>query len=483
MLAFDFGASSGRATLATYDGNTIEFEEIHRFSNDPVLMNGTLYWDVLRLLHEMKQGILKAKGKGGFDSIGIDTWGVDFGLLDEHGVLLENPVHYRDVRNVGLSEELGKEFSLQRLYDITGIQIMDINTVFQLYGLKRNRPHLLERAGTLLFMPDLLAWMLTGQAKTEYSIASTGQLLDARTGQWSEEIIGQLGLPRHIFTEIVREGTVTGMLSDEICHELGLEKVPVIAVGEHDTASAVVSVPATGKDFAYISCGTWSLFGTELPEPCINEKSQRYNITNEGGCGGTIRFLKNIIGLWLIQESRRQWIREGSEYSYAELEKQALAAPPFQCLIDPDHPDFVPQGNLPRRVREFCRRTGQPVPESVGEVMRCIYESLALKYRYTFENLCDTTGRRYNVIHLVGGGTKDRLLCQMTADATGVEVTAGPVEATVLGNIAVQLVALGEIADIPAARQVIARSQKPVTYHPGDTAPWQAAYERFCRLL
>lgn len=483
VLAFDFGASSGRAILATYDGDTIKYDEIHRFSNDPVLVNGTLYWDVLRLFFEIKQGIIKAKTMGGFDSIGIDTWGVDFGLIDDEGFLLENPIHYRDEANVGMSALMDSQLPLQRLYDITGIQIMDINTVFQLYKLKTQRPHILEKAKTLLFMPDLLAWMLTGVAKTEYTIASTSQLLDARTAEWSEEIISTLDLPRSIFTEIVHEGAVIGELSDGLCNELGVPKVPVIAVGEHDTASAVLSVPAESEDFAYISCGTWSLFGTELSQPVINEKSQKYNITNEGGCGNTIRFLKNIIGLWMIQESRRQWIREGEQYSYGDLEKRALAEKPFACFIDPDHPDFVPQGNLPRRVREFCRRTGQYVPETVGEVMRCIYESLAMKYRYTFESLCDTTGRDYKVIHMVGGGTKDNLLCQMTADATGVHVVAGPIEATALGNIAVQFMGLGDIKDIPEARRVIARTEKPVTYSPEDTRPWQEAYDRFCSII
>lgn len=483
VLAFDFGASSGRAMLAAYENGRIEIEEIHRFSNDPVLVNGTLYWDILRLLFEIKQGLIKANNRGGFDSVGIDTWGVDFGLLDENGTLLENPVHYRDTRNVGVSGQVGEVLPLQRLYDITGIQIMDINTVFQLYYLKQNRPQLLERAKTLLHTPDLLSYMLTGVAKTEYSIASTGQLLDARTGQWSEEIIEKLGLPRRLFTEIVPAGTVVGKLSDELCHELGLAQVDVIAVGEHDTASAVVSVPAKGEDFVYISCGTWSLFGTELQAPCISEKSQQYNITNEGGCGGTIRFLKNIIGLWLIQESRRQWMREGQEHSYAALEQQALAAQQFRSFIDPDSPEFTPQGNLPRRVREFCRRTGQPVPETVGQVMRCIYESLAMKYRYTFDMLRDATGKDYSVIHMVGGGTKDNLLCQMTADATAVEVVAGPIEATVYGNAALQLIALGEIADIAEARRVIAASETLVTYRPEQVAVWQAGYEKFRSVL
>lgn len=483
VLAFDFGASGGRAMLASYENGRITIEEIHRFSNDPVMVNGTLYWDVLRLFHEIKQGITKAHHAGGFQSIGIDTWGVDFGLLDEHGDLLENPVHYRDRRHAGYAEKAFTKLSRERLYEITGIQFMDINTAFQLYALKTDRPYLLERAKTMLFMPDLLCYMLTGEMNAEYSIASTSQLLDARSRDWSDEVINALDIPRGLLRPIIPTGSKAGMLSDEICEELGVPKADIIAVGEHDTASAVVSVPASGEDFAYISCGTWSLFGTELKQPCINEKSARYNITNEGGYGGTIRFLKNIIGLWLIQESRRQWIREGQEYSYAELERRALAEKPFSCFIDPDHPDFTPQGNLPRRVREFCRRTGQHVPETVGEVMRCIYESLALKYRYTLSQLEDTTGKKYPVIHMVGGGTKDNLLCRMTANACNVNVVAGPVEATVFGNVAMQFIAGGEIADISEARKVIADSQPLITYTPADAAQWDEAYARFTAVL
>lgn len=483
VLSFDFGASSGRAMLAAFDGSRIEIEEIHRFSNDPVLMNGVLYWDVLRLLFEIKQGITKAHHAGGFDSIGIDTWGVDFGLLDERGDLLENPVHYRDKRNTGYSEKAFKKLPQKRFYDLTGLQFMDINTAMQLFSLAENRPYLLERAKTMLFMPDLLSYMLTGEMHTEYSIASTSQLLDAKARDWSFEIIDALNIPRRLFKPVVPSGTKVGQLSAEICEELGVPPADVIATCGHDTASAVVSVPASQEDFVYISCGTWSLFGTELKEPCISDKSLKYNITNEGGYGGSIRFLKNIIGLWLIQESRRQWIREGKEYSYAELEKQALAVPAFSCFIDPDHPDFIPQGNLPRRVQEFCRRTGQYVPQTAGEIMRCIYESIALKYRDTYAQLQDATGKSYPVIHMVGGGTKDNLLCQMTANACNADVVAGPIEATVFGNVAVQLIALGEIEDVWQARKIIAESQKLVTYSPCDMSEWETAYKKFKKAL
>ncbi|MDL2234478.1 rhamnulokinase [Ruminococcaceae bacterium OttesenSCG-928-L11] len=483
ILAFDFGASSGRAMLADYSGGKITIEEIHRFSNDPVMLNGVLYWDFPRQMHEIKQGILKAWNSGGFDTIGIDTWGVDFGLLDKRGDLLRNPVHYRDERNVGMMEEIFSVIPRDKLYRATGIQFMDINTICQLHYLKSRQPELLEQAETLLFMPDLMAYMLTGEAHTEYSIASTSQLLNAEARDWDWEIVDALGLPRRIFTPIVQPGAQVGMLSQAICDELGVKPVPVIAVGEHDTASAVAAVPARTDDFIYISCGTWSLFGTELDAPRTDDKAFGYNMTNEGGCNNTIRFLKNIIGLWLIQESRRQWMREGSEYSYAQLETEALAAEPFRSFIDPDHPSFVPQGNIPERVRDFCRSTGQPVPETVGQVMRCIYESIALKYRNTFDMLKDTAGKSSQVIHLVGGGTKDNLLCRMTANSCNVPVVAGPIEATVLGNVAVQLIAVGEIADIREARRIIGDSQALITYEPDDADSWQTAYGRFRTCL
>lgn len=478
-LAFDFGASSGRAILGTFDGEKIRMEEVHRFSNDPVEIRGTLYWDVLRQFFEIKQGLLKAKQHGGFDTVAVDTWGVDFGLFDRGGCLLENPVHYRDGRTKGMVEESFQSIPQEAFYRLTGIQFMELNTVFQLMALKRRRPALLDRAETLLFMPDLFNYLLTGEKKTEFTIASTSQMMDAQTGGWSEEVLARLGLPKRILTPIIPPGTTVGPLDGAICEELGLAPARVVAVASHDTQSAVAAIPTQEKDFIFISCGTWSLFGTELEKPLINKTSAAMNITNERGVEGTTTFLKNIIGLWLIQESRRQWQREGQEYSYAELEKLALAAKPFQCFIDPDAPEFVPQGNLPRRVREFCEKTGQYVPHTVGEVMRCIYESLALKYRLTFEKIQGCTGKAYREIHVAGGGTKDGLLCQMTADSCGVPVLAGPVEATVLGNLAVQLIASGAIENIRQARQIIAQSEAVNRYIPTNTQSWNAAYDTF----
>lgn len=483
VLAFDFGASSGRAIIGCFDGDKITLEEVHRFSNDPVSVGGTVYWDVLRLFYEIKQGIIKAKIAGGFDSIGIDTWGVDFGLIDSEGKLMENPVHYRDARTVGLVDEAFKTMPKEKLYGITGIQFMELNTLFQLISLKKYRPWMLERADKMLFMPDLFGYMLTGKMCAEYSIASTSQLIDLDKKTWSKEILDAFGIKESVFAPLVQPGTVLGELSKEICEECGVDPVPVISVCGHDTQSAITSVPCEDGDFAFLSSGTWSLFGTELDKPIVNETSMNINITNEGGFDGSTGFLKNIIGLWLIQESRRQWKREGKEYSYADLEKLALAAEPFKCFIDPDAPEFVPHGNIPERVREFCRKTGQYVPKTVGEIMRCIYESLAMKYRLTFEKLRECTERDYPVIHVIGGGTKDGLLCQMTANSCDRTVKAGPIEATVMGNVAVQLMSDGSVKNIGQARKIVADSSELKTFEPKDTDKWAGAYEDFLKVV
>ncbi len=476
-LAVDFGASGGRVMLGTYDGNTIKLEEIHRFSNDPVVLSGTMYWDVLRLFYEIKQGIIKAKAYGGAESIGVDTWGVDFGLLDVNGYLLENPVHYRDNRTDGM---LAKGFTLlprERFYELTGNQFMEINTAFQLLALKEQRPELLERADSLLLMPDLFNFFLSGVKKSERSIVSTTQLSNPKESGWAAEVVEALGIPQKILTEVVPTGTVLGNLREDIREELGVEAMQIIAVAGHDTQSALTAVPTDEEDFIFVSSGTWSLFGTELAEPIVTKQSEELNITNETGTAGKTSFLKNIIGLWLIQESRRQWIREGKEYSFAELEKMAEAAAPFRSLIDPDAPGFVPAGNIPRRIREYCLKTGQKVPETVGEIVRCINESLALKYRYVLEEIKACTGKDYQVIHMVGGGTHSKLLCRFTAYASGIPVIAGPAEATVYGNVAIQLMARGKIADLKQARKVIAASEKPLIYNPETTEHWNQSYQ------
>lgn len=483
VLAFDFGASSGRAMIGTFDGHKITLEEVHRFSNDPVNLGGTFYWDILRLFFEIKQGITKAVNAGGFDTIGIDTWGVDFGLLDEEGRLLENPVHYRDARTEGMIEKMFKVVSKEEIYSKTGIQFLTLNTLTQFFALAKTRPELLSRADKMLFIPDLFNYFLTGEMKSEYTITSTSQMMNPKTGDWDWDLIEKFGFPKKLFPSIIEAGTVVGKLSDDICEELGAPKVDVIAVASHDTASAVVAVPATEKDFVYISCGTWSLFGVESEVPYMNEKTLSYNLTNEGGYDRTIRFLKNIMGLWMIQESRRQWIREGQNCTYNDLEKEALAEKPFACFIDPDDDRFVAPGNFPKRVREYCQETGQYVPQSRGEVMRCIYESLAMKYRMTKEMIEDCTGKKYHAIHMVGGGTKDNLLCQLTANCCHVNVVAGPIEATALGNVAVQLMATKDIACLEDARKVVINSFDPIHYTPNNDLDWDEAYIRFTAVL
>ena len=483
ILAFDFGASSGRAMLAVFQDGKITTEEIHRFSNDPVPVNGVLYWDVLRLYHEIRTAITLAVNRGGFDAIGIDTWGVDFGMLDKKGNLLCNPVHYRDHRTNPIPEEVFKLVSKEEIYQHTGIQFMHFNTIYQLYYLTTREPELLGLCETILQIPDLFAYFLTGVRKGERTNASTTNLYNPMTRDWDWELCDRLGIPRRIMPELIDTGESYGTIRPELCEELGCQSVPVIAVGTHDTASAVVSAPATEKDFVYISCGTWSLFGTENDQPVINTESVEANFTNEVGYGSTIRFLKNIMGLWLIQESRRQWKREGQDVSINQLEQEALASKPFVSFIDVDHPYFESPGNLPGNVVRYCKETGQQVPQTRGEIMRCIYQSLAMKYRYTFENLQRLTGRKYHAIHVLGGGIKDGLLCRMTAAACGVEVLAGPAEATVTGNIAVQLMHLGEIKDLWQARKVIRDSVPVASYQPETPEEWDAHYDQYLKAI
>ena len=483
ILSFDFGASSGRAMLSSFDGEKITIREIHRFSNDTVILHGTMYWDVLRLFFEIKTGITKAVNDGGFDAIGIDTWGVDFGMLDKNGKLLANPVHYRDARTEGMLEEVFKIIPKDELYKLTGTQTMRINTIYQLMALKLKDPELLERTDKILLMPDLFAYMLTGEIKDEASIASTTNLYDPYKHDWNFDLIKKLGLPERIFAPIVKGGSVFGMLSDEICEELGCAKVPVIAVCGHDTASAVAATPSDSEDFVYISCGTWSLFGIESKEPIISDEAAQSNFTNEGGYNDTTRFLKNIMGLWLIQESRRQWKREGEDVGFDQLEKEALACEPFKCFVDVDDPMFEAAGNLPKRVQKFCEQTGQYVPQSRGEIMRCIYQSLAMKYKYTFNDLEKLGNRKYKRINILGGGIKDKLHCSLTSYACNVEVLAGPSEATVMGNIAVAYTALGDIKDLKDIRRVVSNSTELNQYLPENSEAWEEPYKEYLKIL
>ncbi len=482
VLAIDFGASSGRAILGSFDGEKITLEEIHRFSNDPVFVGDTMYWDVLRLLFEIKQSIIKSKAYGEIESIAIDTWGVDFGLLDKDGRLLENPVHYRDSRTKGFYKKLKSVISDNEFYSKTGIQFMEINTVYQLMSLKENRPDLLSRADKMLLMPDLFCYFLTGKKVAEMSIASTTQLFDAKNKCWSDDIINALGLDRSLFPEIVDSGTVVGELSCEICRELDIKPCKVISVCGHDTQSAQVSVNANENDFAFLSCGTWSLLGTELSEPVLTEESLKLNVTNETGYMRKTSFLKNIIGLWLLQESKRQFAREGKNYSYADMERMARNEKPLMCFIDPDSEEFVPAGNIPQRVKQYCKRTNQYVPKTDGEVIRCIYDSLALKYKSAISQLEECTDKRFSKLYMVGGGTKDKLLSELSANACGIEVSCGPVEATAFGNIALQLIANGKIKDLSHAREVISASERLALFMPENTDMWNEAYKKYCEV-
>lgn len=483
VLAIDFGASSGRAIVGTFDGEKISLEEIHRFSNDPVTLGGTMYWDVLRLFHEIKQSLIKSKSYGDIDSLAIDTWGVDFGLIDSDGRLLENPVHYRDSRTQGMVDESFKLIDKDKFYSITGNQFMEINTAFQLLSLVKARPELLERADKLLLMPDLFEYFLSGEKHAECSIASTTQLFDQKKKQWSFEAAKALGIDTSLLPEIAASGSCVGMLSDDICRELDIKPMKLIAACGHDTQCALAACPAEEKDFIFLSSGTWSLLGTELDEPIINDASFKLNVTNEQGFGGKTSFLKNIIGLWLIQESRRQWAREGKEYSFAELESMAREAMPFSCFIDPDAPEFTPAGNIPERIRKYAEKTSQHIPQTDGEIMRCIYESLALKYRCAKEELEACTGKKYGVIYMVGGGTKDKFLSQLTACSCGCTVSSGPVEATAMGNIVIQLMADGAVKDLSDARRIVRASEKICRFEPENSGDWQKAFERYCEVI
>lgn len=485
MLAIDLGASNGRAILGILEDKKLTLQEVHRFSNDPVMVNGNLYWDILRLFHEIKQGVLNCVRLGHRDihSIAVDTWGVDFGLLDGKGNLLGNPYHYRDKRTGGMMEKLQELISKEELYNTTGIEFMWFNTILQLYSMKRENSTLLNEAKTLLLTPDLLNYFLSGVKTSEYSIASTTQLLDAYAKCWSDKIIDKLDIPRGIFTDIIPSGTIIGELTDELSKELGIQNLKVIAVAGHDTQSAIAAVPTEDEDFAYISCGTWSLMGFESNQPIINEKSMNLSVTNEGGVGGKITVLKNIMGLWLIQECKRHWDNEGQGCTFAELDEKVIHAKPFISFVDPDDISFIAPGNMPERIREYCRKTGQPVPETKGEVVRCITQSLALKYRMTLEKLEDLLGRKLPVIHMVGGGIKDKLLCRFTAEATGRSVIAGPIEASSIGNILVQAMALGKVKDLKEIRSIVKTSFPIVTYTPTEKELWDKAYAIYKELI
>lgn len=479
-LAYDFGASSGRGIIGEYDGEKLSLREIHRFSNDPVNLAGAFCWDFPGLFNQVKQGLLKTDCE--ISSIGIDTWGVDYGLLDNAGRLISNPYHYRDLRTEGFPEGAYSTMSKEDIFSRTGLAFLNFNTLYQLLASQKDTPYLLDNASKLLMMPDLFAYFLTGKMRCEITDASTTNLLNPATLEWDMELIEKLNVNKDIFADFIRPGEVYGELSDEICRELECDKIPVVAVATHDTASAVVSA-ATNENTAYISCGTWSLFGTEMPKPIITKESEEYCITNEIGYNGSVRFLKNIIGLWIVQQSKRHWEMSGEKLDYVILGNEARAVKPFLSFIDCDAPEFELGENLPEKIAQYCERTGQHVPECRGETVQCIYQSLAMKYKATIKMLEDVTGMNITRINMVGGGIQDKSLCQNTANATGCQVIAGPVEATVMGNIAVQLIALGEIKDLEEARQIIANSADYAYYQPENTELWAEHYNEYLNIL
>ncbi|QMV44649.1 rhamnulokinase [Cohnella cholangitidis] len=483
ILAFDLGASSGRALLGRLEGGKIEVEELHRFSNDPVQVGNRLHWDILRIYHEIKQGLLKAKHQGiELKSMAIDSWAVDFGFIGKNGELVGNPYHYRDRHTDDAMESLFAQIPPSVIFARTGIQFLPFNTIYQLYALKEANSPWLKEGNRLLMIPDLLRYFLTGEMHNEFSNATTTQLYNPLEGSWDSELLRLLDLPRSWFGEVLKPGSKAGVLQASVCEELGIPSIPVYAVAEHDTGSAVAAVPATEKSFAYLSCGTWSLMGTEVDKPVIHELAQKLNFTNEGGVADTYRLLKNIMGLWILQECRREWDRAGKSYSFPELVQMASNAKPLTTFIDPDDSMFLPTGDMPSRIAQYCEQTGQQAPSTVGEIVRCILESLALKYRHVFELTERLSGQSFNGLHMVGGGIQNTLLCQWTANAICKPVWAGPSEGSAIGNLVVQWIAQGEFSDIWEARAAIRTSFPIAVYEPVDREEWDGAYVRFCAL-
>jgi len=471
VVAVDLGASSGRVTKVRFDGKRFQTEEVHRFQNMPIQVDGTLQWDIQSLWHEITEGIEKATRNA--MSVGVDTWGVDYALLDRDGNLLANPVHYRDPRTEGAMEWVFERVPRRTIFERTGIQFMPLNTLYQLASLIRSSSPLLSVAATYLGIPDLINYWLSGDSGCEFTHATTTQFLNPRTGDWDRETLLEIGFPTEIFPEIVQPRT----RYDEF------KGVPVIATACHDTASAVVAVPTTTENYAYLSSGTWSLIGMEVGKPLISDASYRANVTNEGGVEGTFRLLKNVMGLWLEQECMKTWREMDATYSFERIIGEAKLVRPFLSLINPDDQAFLAPGDMPTRIREFCGRTGQPTPGTVGQIVRTIYESLALRYRDVLDTLIELTGKRVDHLHVIGGGSQNPLLCQLTANSLGHPVIAGPVEATTLGNAIVQMVALGELEDVKHAREVLDQTMDTRVYEPVDHEGWEEPYRFFKSML
>lgn len=485
-FAVDLGATSGRTILGTLADGKLEQEELTRFPNNLIETGGHFYWDIYALYLEMIKG-LQVVGNRGLDitSIGIDTWGVDFVFIGEDDAILRNPMAYRDPHTfAAIDDYLENVLDRKTVYDITGIQFMNFNSLFQLHAMRQANNVALQHCKKVLFVPDALSWMLTGEAVCEYTIASTSQMLDPRTGDLSEKLIESVGMKRSQFGRMVQPGTQIGVLTEEVQKMTGLGAVPVIAVAGHDTGSAVAAVPAKNEQFAYLSSGTWSLMGIETKKAIINERSYELNFTNEGGIEGTTRFLKNICGMWLYERCRKEWPEEVRKLSHPELQGSAMKVEAFRSIINPDDKAFANPPSMIEAIQQYCRETGQTVPETPAEICRCIFDSLALRYRQVFLWLKEFATFDLNVLHIIGGGSLNKFLNQFTADALGVEVLAGPQECTAIGNIMLQAKASGDVADIWAMRRIIANSVEMVPYHPtGDKAAWDQAYEKYINIL
>ena len=506
FFAVDLGATSGRTIIGSISDGRFELEEVTRFPNNLIETGGHFYWDIYALYFEMIRGLKEVAGRGlEITSIGIDTWGVDFVLIGDDGAILRNPRSYRDpITFDAMDDYLRRVISRREVYDITGIQFMNFNSIFQLYAMQREQNSALKAAKKILFVPDALSWMLTGNEVCEYTIASTSQLLDPRTKQLDERLLASLGLSRAKFGRMVMPGTVIGVLTDEVQRMTGLGPVPVIAVAGHDTASAVAAVPAKDERFAYLSSGTWSLMGIETPEAVINDRSYELNFTNEGGVEGTTRFLKNICGMWLYERCRKEWISRGerlevrgesiplSDVSHPELQGSAMTVEPFRSIINPDDALFANPSSMIEAIQDYCRKTGQAVPETPAEICRCIFDSLALRYRQVFQWLKEFLGSStestsaLRVLHIIGGGSLNKYLNQFTANSLGVEVLAGPQEGTAIGNIMLQArrdgKASGLVKDIWEMRRIIANSLELVRYEPTDKELWDKGYEKYLKI-
>ena len=485
FFAVDLGATSGRTILGTLADGRLEQEELTRFPNNLIETGGHFYWDIYALYFEMIRGLKEVARRGiTLTSIGIDTWGVDFVFIGQDGAILRNPMAYRDPHTFGRMEEyLEKVVDKKTVYDITGIQFMNFNSLFQLYAMQQDGNSAMKMADKVLFVPDALSWMLTGEAVCEYTIASTSQMLDPRTGDLSEKLIESVGMKRSQFGRMVQPGTKIGVLTEEVQKMTGLGAVPVIAVAGHDTGAAVAAVPAKNEQFAYLSSGTWSLMGIETKDAIINDRSYELNFTNEGGIEGTTRFLKNICGMWLYERCRKEWPEEVRQLSHPELQGSAMQVEAFRSIINPDDKAFANPSSMIEAIRQYCRDTKQAVPETPAEICRCIFDSLALRYRQVFGWLKEFADFNLNVLHIIGGGSLNKYLNQFTADACNVEVLAGPQECTAIGNIMLQAKASGDVADIWQMRQIIANSVEMVAYHPSDDkAAWNQAYEKYLTI-